>query len=175
VAVDGTSLTVAELSHHVQQHQQQQQQQQQDSLYFRVSLIPHTLSHTNLAKRIVGDHVNIEFDTEGVVEGEGEGEAGEKVEEKKTEKNEYGYFWSDDDFMKEAYNEGEKVCLMLMMMMMIVMMMVVMIVMLWLQRSNLIRGSSLRLLILGLDASLRKTEKLSEEDFTERPESLTQK
>lgn len=46
VAVDGISLTVVE--------------PQEDQ--FSVWIIPHTKSATNLADRMVGDHVNIEFD-----------------------------------------------------------------------------------------------------------------
>lgn len=46
IAVDGISLTVASLGMHS----------------FRVALIPHTLTHTNLRERRVGDSVNLECD-----------------------------------------------------------------------------------------------------------------
>jgi riboflavin synthase len=46
VAIDGVSLTVAEISY--------------DS--FRVFLIPHTLNNTILESKRPGDHVNVEFD-----------------------------------------------------------------------------------------------------------------
>jgi len=46
VAVDGVSLTVAELG----------------DGWFRVALIPHTIEATNLKRRRVGDAVNIETD-----------------------------------------------------------------------------------------------------------------
>jgi riboflavin synthase len=46
VAVDGISLTVARL----------------ESGGFWVSVIPHTLSHTNLGEKRTGDTVNLEFD-----------------------------------------------------------------------------------------------------------------
>ncbi|SNW62500.1 Tri-functionnal domain DHFR/deoxycytidylate deaminase/Riboflavin biosynthesis protein RibD [Orpheovirus IHUMI-LCC2] len=46
ISVDGVSLTVAEVL----------------DTSFRVSLIPHTLSHTNLQYKIVGSKVNLEFD-----------------------------------------------------------------------------------------------------------------
>jgi riboflavin synthase len=46
ICLDGVSLTVAEIK------------EQQ----IRVSLIPHTLSHTNLQYRKIGDVINIEFD-----------------------------------------------------------------------------------------------------------------
>jgi riboflavin synthase len=46
MAVDGISLTVARLDMHS----------------FRVALIPHTLAHTNLQDRRVGDSVNLECD-----------------------------------------------------------------------------------------------------------------
>jgi riboflavin synthase len=46
IAVDGISLTVARLDMHS----------------FRVALIPHTLAHTNLQDRRVGDSVNLECD-----------------------------------------------------------------------------------------------------------------
>jgi riboflavin synthase len=46
ICLDGVSLTVAEIK------------EQQ----IRVSLIPHTLSHTNLQFRKIGDVINIEFD-----------------------------------------------------------------------------------------------------------------
>lgn len=46
ICLDGVSLTVAEIK--------------EDQV--RVSLIPHTLSHTNLQYRKIGDIINIEFD-----------------------------------------------------------------------------------------------------------------
>lgn len=46
IAVDGMSLTVAEVSEHG----------------FSVSIIPHTASHTTLGKKKTGDFVNLEFD-----------------------------------------------------------------------------------------------------------------
>ncbi len=49
VAVDGVSLTVAELAEG----------------HFDVMLIPHTWTHTNLRDRAVGDHVNLEGDMIG--------------------------------------------------------------------------------------------------------------
>eukprot|EP01102_Stenamoeba_stenopodia_P010985 TRINITY_DN3353_c0_g2_i1.p1 TRINITY_DN3353_c0_g2~~TRINITY_DN3353_c0_g2_i1.p1 ORF type:complete len:629 (+),score=138.74 TRINITY_DN3353_c0_g2_i1:380-2266(+) len=47
IALDGVSLTVAEIA---------------EGRYVRVSLIPHTLSHTTLQYRKVGDSMNVEFD-----------------------------------------------------------------------------------------------------------------
>ena len=49
VAVDGVSLTVAEL----------------DDRSFTVALVPHTLAQTNLAERRPGEHVHIEYDMLG--------------------------------------------------------------------------------------------------------------
>lgn len=49
IAVDGISLTVAEV----------------DGDAFAVWLIPHTMAHTNLHSRVVGDPVNLEFDQLG--------------------------------------------------------------------------------------------------------------
>jgi riboflavin synthase len=49
VAIDGVSLTVAEIEEHT----------------LRVSLIPHTLEHTTLGKLRAGDKVNLEFDMLG--------------------------------------------------------------------------------------------------------------
>lgn len=46
ITVDGTSLTISDLTDET----------------FSVSLIPHTLEHTTLGDRKVGDHVNIEYD-----------------------------------------------------------------------------------------------------------------
>eukprot|EP01120_Amphizonella_sp_Union-15-10_P013325 TRINITY_DN6166_c0_g1_i2.p1 TRINITY_DN6166_c0_g1~~TRINITY_DN6166_c0_g1_i2.p1 ORF type:complete len:502 (-),score=60.20 TRINITY_DN6166_c0_g1_i2:39-1544(-) len=45
ISIDGASLTIAQIQYN----------------RFRVSLIPHTLNHTNLSKRKIGDLVNIEF------------------------------------------------------------------------------------------------------------------
>lgn len=49
IAVDGVSLTIAALS----------------DAEFEVSLVPHTLQHTNLAARVPGDPVNLETDLLG--------------------------------------------------------------------------------------------------------------
>lgn len=49
IAIDGISLTVAEVN--------------SDS--FGVWIIPHTLKHTNLGSKVVGDGVNLEFDQLG--------------------------------------------------------------------------------------------------------------
>ncbi len=49
IAIDGVSLTVAQLS----------------DAGFEVALIPHTLAETNLADRIPGDRVNLEADVLG--------------------------------------------------------------------------------------------------------------
>lgn len=49
IAVDGISLTVAEL----------------DASRFKVAIIPHTMQHTNLKQRKAGDRVNLEFDILG--------------------------------------------------------------------------------------------------------------
>lgn len=46
ITVDGVSLTVASLN----------------DRYFRVAVIPHTLSGTTLSIKKIGDHVNLEFD-----------------------------------------------------------------------------------------------------------------
>lgn len=46
IAINGASLTVVEV----------------DNLSFAVSLIPHTLTHTNLGEMNIGDSVNIEVD-----------------------------------------------------------------------------------------------------------------
>ena len=46
IAVDGISLTVSRLGED----------------FFEVAIIPHTLEHTNLARRRPGDRVNIECD-----------------------------------------------------------------------------------------------------------------
>ncbi len=51
IAVDGISLTVAELD--------------DARSALKVSLIPYTLEHTNVAQRKVGDLVNLEFDVLG--------------------------------------------------------------------------------------------------------------
>ncbi|MBU45182.1 MAG: riboflavin synthase [Spirochaetaceae bacterium] len=49
IALDGISLTVAELEDH----------------RFKVAIIPHTLQHTNLQQRKTGDRINLEFDVLG--------------------------------------------------------------------------------------------------------------
>ncbi|MBQ4347540.1 MAG: riboflavin synthase [Firmicutes bacterium] len=49
IAIDGISLTVAKL----------------DSVSFSVSIIPHTVQHTNLSERKMGDTVNLENDCVG--------------------------------------------------------------------------------------------------------------
>ena len=46
IAVDGISLTINEV----------------DGRRFGVNIIPHTMSHTTLGERRIGDHVNIEVD-----------------------------------------------------------------------------------------------------------------
>ena len=49
IAVDGVSLTVAEMA----------------DTRFRIAVVPYTLEHTNLASRAVGDKVNVETDVLG--------------------------------------------------------------------------------------------------------------
>jgi riboflavin synthase len=51
IAIDGTSLTVSNVSDPIEEHQ-----------WFEVSLIPETLTATTLGERVVGDTVNIESD-----------------------------------------------------------------------------------------------------------------
>ncbi|PRP83800.1 diaminohydroxyphosphoribosylaminopyrimidine deaminase / 5-amino-6-(5-phosphoribosylamino)uracil reductase [Planoprotostelium fungivorum] len=90
ICMDGTSLTVAEIRDKT----------------FRVSLIHHTLAHTNLQYRRVGDQINIEFDTmlktmkmNNVQQAEQSG--GQKME-----------VWDqklvDEDLMEQAFLEAMK-------------------------------------------------------------------
>lgn len=53
VALNGVSLTLNEVTTHT----------------FAISIIPHTLKHTNLSKLSAGDRVNLELDSNSVVNG----------------------------------------------------------------------------------------------------------
>ena len=57
IAVDGISLTVAEVSASADLPSPQ--------LSFKISIIPYTVGHTNIGERVVGDRVNLEFDVLG--------------------------------------------------------------------------------------------------------------